>query len=69
MSAEPTIAFVIRDRPQELEAIKARARRRGMSAGDFYRYGAYLAMQLTEADFIRVAAERMARESEAHPPA
>jgi hypothetical protein len=68
MSAEPTIALVIRDRPQELEAIKARARRCGMSA-DFYRYGPYLAMQLTEADFIRVAAERMARESEAQPPA
>jgi hypothetical protein len=67
MSAEPTIALVIRDRPQKLEAIKARAKRCGMSAGDFYRYGADLAMQLTEADFVRVAAERMAREQGARP--
>jgi hypothetical protein len=68
MSAEPTIALVIRDTPKRLEAIKAHAKRCGMSAGDLYRYSADLALRLAEADFIRVAAARMARESEAQPP-
>jgi hypothetical protein len=67
MSAEPTIALVIRDQPQKLEAIKARAKRCGMSTSEFYCYGADLALQFTEADFIRVTAERMARGQEVRP--
>jgi hypothetical protein len=61
VSAEPTIGVVIREQPQKLEAIRARSKRCGMSTSDFYRYGADLALQFTEADFVRVAAERMAR--------
>ena len=62
MSAQPTVALAIRETPQRLEAIKDRARRCGMSVTDFYRHGAFLAMQFTDAGFIRVAAEQMARE-------
>jgi hypothetical protein len=61
-AAEPTVPLVIRDRPEDLQAVRDHARRCGMSAGDVYRCGARLMLQLSDADFLRLAVMQMARD-------
>jgi hypothetical protein len=54
--AVSTASFTVRCHPKKLARIKSRARKLGMSANDFFRHGAELALELTDKEFVRFAA-------------